>query len=62
MPDTVEFVDRGNVEKSMDVLVVPGESAFEYLTTVKYGNFDQYSVKIRIEDGAVVEFSRDYRP
>ena len=62
VPDTIDFVDRGNVEESMQGVVVPGKDAFEYLTTVQFGSFNQYCTKIRIEEGAVVEFWRVYMP
>lgn len=62
VPDTMDFVDRGNVEESMAGVTVPGEKAFEYLTTNEFGSFNEYSTRIRIENGAVVEFYRIYRP
>ena len=62
VPDTLDFVDCGNVEESMAGVTVPGEKAFEYLTTNEFGSFNEYSTRIRIEDGAVVEFYRIYRP
>lgn len=62
VPDTIDFVDLGNVEESMAGVTIPGEKAFDYLTTIDYGYFNQYSTTIRIEKGAVVGFSRSYRP
>ena len=62
VPDTIDFIDRGNVEKSMKGVTVPGKKTFDYLRTTKYDSFNQYSTRIRIDNGAVVEFFREYRP
>lgn len=62
VPDTIDFVDLGNVEKSMKGVTVPGKKTFDYLKTTKYDSFNQYSTRIRIDNGAVVEFFREYRP
>ena len=62
VPDTIDFVDLGNVEKSMKGVTVPGKKTFDYLTTTEFGSFNQYSTRIRIDNGAVVEFFREYRP
>ena len=62
VPDTIDFIDRGNVEKSMKGVTVPGKKTFDYLRTTKFGSFNQYSTRIRIDNGAVVEFFREYRP
>ena len=60
--DTIDFVDRGNVERSMKGVVVPGKKVFDYLRTTDFGNFNQHSTRIRIDNGDVVEFYREYRP
>lgn len=62
VPDTIDFIDRGNVEKSMKGVTVPGKKTFDYLRKTKFGSFNQYSTRIRIDNGAVVEFYREYRP
>ena len=62
VPDTIDFIDRGNVEKSMKGVTVPGKKTFDYLRATKYDSFNQYSTRIRIDNGAVVEFFREYRP
>lgn len=62
VPDTVEFVDRSLVGETEDVLVVPGDQAFDYIRNEKLGSFDKHCIRIRIENGAVVEFRREYRP
>lgn len=60
--ETIDFADRGNVEESMEGVLVPGVKVYDYLKNIRFGSFDQHSVKIRIEDGKVVEFFREYRP
>ncbi|MCQ2143737.1 MAG: hypothetical protein MJY56_06685 [Bacteroidales bacterium] len=60
--DRIDFVDKGNVEESMEGVVVSGDKAFDYLSTVRFGAFNQYSTRIRVENGAVVEFYRVYQP
>ena len=62
VPDTIIFTDKGNVSESMAGVVVPAGKVYEYLRTVEFGYFNEYAVNIRIEDGKVVEFWRNYRP
>lgn len=59
----IDFVDKGNVEETMDGVVVPMQETFDYLLyKCQIGSFDEHSVRIRIEDGKIVEFYREYRP
>lgn len=62
VPETIDFRDKGNVEDSMEGVNVSGKDLYDYLKNVNFGSFNEYSTKIRIENGAVVEFWRIYRP
>lgn len=60
--DSLPFADRGNVEQTMEGVVVPAGQVAAYLRRLPYPNFTQYNARIRIERGAVVEFWREYTP
>ena len=62
IPDTVDFVDNGHGGDISDVIVVPGTGVFDYLTARDAGSFDKHSARIRVENGSVVEFRREFRP
>lgn len=62
IPDSVDFIDRGNVSERMEGVVVPGGKVYDYLTATDFGTFSEYDVRIRVENGQVVEFYRQYRP
>ena len=62
VPSTLTFEDKGNVSESMAGVTVPGDELYDYLKTVDFGSFDQYSVRLGISNGMVSEFRRIYRP
>ena len=62
IPSKLQFVDRGNVKESMAGIVVEGEDVGRYLKETDWNGFNEHSTRIRIEEGAVVEFFREYRP
>lgn len=58
----LQFIDKGNVKESMDGVIVEGKNIGKYLKQTDWTGYYEQNTRIKVENGKVVEFFREYHP